>query len=97
MNLVGACLCDEVNYGSARSAVFCRGGVGECGHTLIGIGDLNVEGLAADADIVDVLTIHHEVVGTRTRSVDLDLIEVAADTADSEVLIDNLHTGHGLQ
>src|SRR5207245_8292835 len=79
------------------AAIFRRGRIGQGGHALKSIGDVDIESLAADANVVDILAIHHEVVAARARSVDLNLIEVAADAAQPEVLVHDLDAGYGLQ
>src|SRR5205814_1570060 len=85
--LIRAGLSDEINDGTPGAAIFRRGRIGQGGHALEDIGDVDIKGLAAYADVVDVLAVHHEVVAARTRSIDLNLIEVAADTSEPEVLV----------
>ena len=97
MILIGASLGDEIDHCTPGAAIFRRGRIGQGGDALISIGDVDIKSLTTNADVVDVLAVHHEVVAARTRSVHLNLIEVASDTAEPEVLVYDLNAGYCLQ
>src|SRR5277367_6515515 len=95
--LVRAGLGDQIDHRTTRTPVFCRCRISEGSYALIRIRNLDVKCLAPNADIVDVLAVHHKVVAARARSIHLNLIEVATDTAEPKILVYDLNARHCLQ
>lgn len=91
MDRVASGLGDEIDDGTTGTAVLRRGVVGDDRLILKDVGDLGLKGLAADADVVDLLAVEQEVIGTGAGAVDLDVLPVGEVAA----LTDDLHAGDG--
>ena len=91
MVTVRAGFCDQVEDTATRTTVLCGSGAGDDSKILIGIQDLRLESLSADADIVNLLAVQKEVVGAGTCSIDLRVSSVA----ELVYTIDRLNTWNG--
>src|SRR5271156_4560540 len=68
---------DGVDDSAAGPAELGRRSAGQHGDVAERIGNKGLEGLSGDGDVIDLLTVDQIVVGSRARSVDLDLLTVA--------------------
>ncbi len=74
---VCAALGHRVDDSTASPSKLGRGSTGQHGDVAERIGNNGLEGLSGDGDVIDLLAVEEEVVGSRAGSVDLKCLTVA--------------------